>query len=148
MASLNKIMLIGNLGADPETKFLPDGTQVTNLRLATTEKWVKNGEKVEHTEWHRVVFFGRQAEIAAQYLHKGEPAFIEGRIRTQKWIDKETQQERSRVEVSGDRLQLLGLRPKAEPAPAAKPTAAQNYKDKGAGTTHPRFADMEDDIPF
>src|ERR671916_1569020 len=110
MASVNKVILIGNLGADPETRYLPSGDAVTNIRIATTDTWKdKNGEKQEHTEWHRVAFFGKTAEIAGEYLKKGSPVYIEGRIRTRKWQDKEGQ-ERYSTEIVADRMQLLGGR--------------------------------------
>ena len=110
MASVNKVILIGNLGADPETRYLPSGDAVTNIRIATTDTWKdKSGEKQEHTEWHRVAFFGKTAEIAGEYLKKGSPVYVEGRIRTRKWQDKEGQ-ERYSTEIVADRRQLLGGR--------------------------------------
>src|SRR6476661_648217 len=110
MASVNKVILIGNLGADPETRYLPSGDAVTNIRIATTDSWKdKSGEKQEHTEWHRVAFFGKTAEIAGEYLKKGSPVYIEGRIRTRKWQDKEGQ-DRYSTEIVADRMQLLGGR--------------------------------------
>src|SRR5215212_10840674 len=110
MASVNKVILIGNLGADPETRYLPSGDAVTNIRIATSENWKdKSGEKQEHTEWHRVAFFGKTAEIAGEYLKKGSPVYIEGRIRTRKWQDKEGQ-DRYSTEIVADRMQLLGGR--------------------------------------
>src|SRR3954447_5355921 len=110
MASVNKVILVGNLGADPETRYLPSGDAVTNIRIATTENWKdKSGEKQEHTEWHRVAFFGKTAEIAGEYLKKGSPIYIEGRIRTRKWQDKEGQ-DRYSTEIVADRMQLLGGR--------------------------------------
>ncbi len=108
MASVNKVILIGNLGRDPETRYTTGGDAVTNLRLATTETWKdKSGEKQEKTEWHTVVLFGRQAEIAGEYLKKGRSVYIEGRLQTRKYTDKEGQ-ERYSTEVVGDRMQLLG----------------------------------------
>lgn len=161
MASVNKVILIGNLGADPETRFLPSGDAVANIRIATTENWKdKSGEKQEHTEWHRISFFGKLAEIAGEYLKKGSPVYIEGRIRTRKWQDKEGQ-DRYSTEIVADRMQLLGSRggsgaaggdsmprearePRggggAEGGGSAKPTAK-----KGGGAS---FDDMDDDIPF
>ena len=153
MASVNKVILIGNLGADPETRYLPSGDAVANIRIATTEVWKdKGGEKQEHTEWHRIAFFGKLAEIAGEYLKKGSPVYIEGRIRTRKWQDKEGQ-DRYSTEIVADRMQLLGSRgggsepvarePKpetAEPGGAAKPATK---KSGGAS-----FDDMDDDIPF
>ena len=152
MASVNKVILIGNLGADPETRYLPSGDAVANIRIATTEVWKdKGGEKQEHTEWHRIAFFGKLAEIAGEYLKKGSPVYIEGRIRTRKWQDKEGQ-DRYSTEIVADSMQLLGSRgggtesgarePKpaaAESGGAAKPAA----KKSGAS-----FDDMDDDIPF
>ena len=90
MASVNKVILIGNLGRDPEVRYLPSGDAVANLNLATTEKWKdKNGEQQEQTEWHRVAFFGRQAEICGEYLQKGSSVYVEGRLQTRKWTDKD-----------------------------------------------------------
>ena len=111
MASVNKVILIGNLGADPETRYLPSGDAVTNIRIATSEKWKdKSGEQQEHTEWHRIAFFGKLAEIAGEYLKKGSPVYVEGRIRTRKWQDKESGQDKYSSEIVADRMQLLGSR--------------------------------------
>ena len=150
MASVNKVILIGNLGADPETRYLPSGDAVTNIRIATTDTWKdKSGEKQEHTEWHRVAFFGKTAEIAGEYLKKGSPVYVEGRIRTRKWQDKEGQ-ERYSTEIVGDRMQLLGGRGgggaesmQREPV-AAGTAAAKSAPRKGGGA----FDEMDDDIPF
>ena len=110
MASVNKVILIGNLGKDPETRYMPSGDAVANFSIATTETFKdKSGAKQEHTEWHRISFFGRQAEIAGEYLKKGSPVYVEGRIRTRKWQDKEGQ-DRYTTEIVGDRMQLLGSR--------------------------------------
>ena len=158
-ASVNKVILIGNLGKDPETRYTPDGAAITNITLATTDTWKDKatGEKKEATEWHRVSFFGRLAEIAGQYLKKGRPVYIEGRIRTRKWQDKEGQ-DRYTTEIIADEMKMLGSRegmggpggdddggssraPAAAGSGAAKaPTAAK----KPAGG----FDDMDDDIPF
>ena len=151
MASVNKVILVGNLGADPETKYLPSGDAVTNIRLATTDRWKDkaSGEMKEATEWHRIAFFGRLAEIAGEYLKKGSQVYVEGRIRTRKWQDKEGQ-DRYSTEIVADTMQMLGSRsgsgePRGEPASArpgeSKPAAAAK---KPAG----KFDDMEDDIPF
>ena len=153
MASVNKVILIGNLGADPETRYLPSGDAVTNIRMATTDVWKdKGGEKQEHTEWHRVAFFGKLAEIAGEYLKKGSPVYVEGRIRTRKWQDKDGQ-DRYSTEIVADRMQLLGSRgggsepmarePKA--AAAAEGGGAKPAAKKGGGAS---FDDMDDDIPF
>ena len=151
MASVNKVILVGNLGADPETKYLPSGDAVTNIRVATTDRWKDkaSGETKEATEWHRIAFFGRLAEIAGEYLKKGSQVYVEGRIRTRKWQDKEGQ-DRYSTEIVADTMQMLGSRagggePRGEPAGArpaeSKPAAAAK---KPAG----KFDDMEDDIPF
>jgi single-strand DNA-binding protein len=152
MASVNKVILIGNLGADPETRYLPSGDAVTNIRIATTDTWKdKSGEKQEHTEWHRVAFFGKTAEIAGEYLKKGSPVYIEGRIRTRKWQDKEGQ-ERYSTEIVADRMQLLGGRGGGaesmamarEPATASASAGAP----KGSARKGGAFDEMDDDIPF
>ncbi len=150
MASVNKVILIGNLGADPETRYLPSGDAVTNIRVATTEKWRdKGGEQQEHTEWHRIAFFGKLAEIAGEYLKKGSPVYVEGRIRTRKWQDKEGQDKYS-TEIVADRMQLLGSRSGGasdsatrEPATAAVAGGGKAPAKKGGG-----FDQMDDDIPF
>ena len=108
MASVNKVILLGNLGRDPETRYTTGGDAVTNLNIATSEQWKdKNGEKQERTEWHRVVLFGRQAEIAGEYLKKGRSVFIEGRLQTRKYTDKDGVEKYS-TEIVGDRMQLIG----------------------------------------
>ena len=108
MASVNKVILLGNLGRDPETRYTTGGDAVTNLRIATTDTWKdKAGEKQEKTEWHTVVLFGRQAEIAGEYLKKGRPVYIEGRLQTRKYTDKDGVEKYS-TEIVGDRMQLIG----------------------------------------
>jgi len=111
MASVNKVILVGNLGADPETRYLPSGDAVTNLRLATTDKYKDkaSGEMKESTEWHRVSFFGRLAEVAGEYLKKGSSVYVEGRIRTRKWTDQ-AGVERYSTEIVGEQMQMLGGR--------------------------------------
>jgi single-strand DNA-binding protein len=152
MASVNKVILIGNLGADPETRYLPSGDAVTNIRIATSEKWKdKSGDQQEHTEWHRIAFFGKLAEIAGEYLKKGSPVYVEGRIRTRKWQDKESGQDRYSTEIVADRMQLLGARGAAggaepmtrEPAAAAAGGDSKPQQKKGGA-----FDTMDDDIPF
>ncbi|WP_297472384.1 single-stranded DNA-binding protein [Ferrovum sp.] len=111
MASVNKVILVGNLGRDPEVRYMPDGSAIANISVATTDTWKdKSGVKQEKTEWHRVSFFGKTAEIAAQYLKKGSQVYLEGRIQTRKWQDKETGQDRYSTEIVGDRMQMLGGR--------------------------------------
>ena len=158
MASVNKVILIGNLGRDPETRYMPDGGAVTNVSIATTESWKdKNGEKQEKTEWHRVAFFGKLAEIAGEYLKKGSQVYVEGRLQTRKWQDKDGQ-DKYTTEIIADRMQMLGSRQgmvggdrEREPGgdregasrPAGKPAAGAAGKPAGS-----KFDDFEDDIPF
>ena len=154
MASVNKVILVGNLGADPETRYMPNGDAVCNIRVATTESWKdkQSGEKKEITEWHRVVFYRKLAEIAGQYLKKGSQVYLEGRIRTRKWTDKEGQ-ERYTTEIRGDQMTMLGSR-QGMGAPAggggggydSEPTdyAPAPAKNK----PKPSFEDLGDDIPF
>jgi len=154
MASVNKVILIGNLGADPETRYLPSGDAVANIRIATSEKWKdKSGEQQEHTERHRIAFFGKLAEIAGEYLKKGSPVYIEGRIRTRKWQDKEGQDKYS-TEIVADRMQMLGGRGggsggsepmKREPAAAEAGGGGKSQQSKKSGGA---FDQMDDDIPF
>ena len=141
MASVNKVIIVGNLGADPETKYLPSGDAVTNIRVATTDKWKDktSGEMKEATEWHRIAFFGRLATIAGEYLKKGSQVYVEGSLRTRKWQDKDGQ-DRYSTEIRADVMQMLGRRPRLALAAEPKPAAAK----KPAG----KFDDMEDDIPF
>jgi single-strand DNA-binding protein len=111
MASVNKVILVGNLGRDPETRYTPDGAAVTNISVATTSTWKDktSGEKRQDTEWHRVTFFGRLAEVAGEYLRKGSPVYIEGRLKTRKWQDKEGQTRYS-TDIIAEQMQLLGSR--------------------------------------
>ncbi len=156
MASVNKVILIGNLGADPETRYLPSGDAVTNIRIATSEKWKdKSGEQQEHTEWHRIAFFGKTAEIAGEYLKKGSPVYVEGRIRTRKWQDKEGQDKYS-TEIVADRMQLLGSRGGGSSSGGSEPMAREpaaagsdgGGKPQAAGKKGGAFDQMDDDIPF
>src|SRR5574338_147847 len=164
MASVNKVILVGNLGRDPETRYAPSGDAICNITLATTDNWKDKatGERKEQTEWHRVVFFGKLAEIAGQYLKKGSQIYVEGSLRTRKWQDQNGQ-ERYTTEIRADQMQMLGRRegagggesrgsdsgafdtpppsrgggaPRPAPAPAQAPV-------KGGG-----FGDFDDDIPF
>ncbi len=151
MASVNKVILVGNLGRDPETRYLPSGEAVVNLSVATSERWKdkQTGEPRELTEWHRVVFFGRQAEIAAQYLRKGAQVYVEGSLRTRKWTDQ-SGQERYTTEIRGDTFKMLGPRQAADAPLNANATAA-GAMGSAAGAAMPPFADngfADDDIPF
>lgn len=109
---INKVILVGNLGQDPETRYLPSGGAVTNIRVATSESWSdkQSGEKKERTEWHTVVFFGRLAEIAGEYLKKGRQVYVEGSLRTRKWQDKNSGQDRYSTEIVANEMQMLGGR--------------------------------------
>ncbi len=162
MASVNKVILIGNLGRDPEVRYAPSGSAICNVTLATSRQWKDktSGERQEETEWHRVVFYDRLAEIAGEYLKKGRPVYVEGRLKTRKWTDKDGV-EKYTTEIVADQMQLLGSRegmgggdeggggggggysrerPAARPpAPASKPAASKSNTG---------FDDMDDDIPF
>lgn len=145
MASVNKVILVGNLGRDPETRYLPDGSAVSTLNVATTDTWKdKSGEKQEKTEWHRVSLFGRLAEIAAEYLKKGSQVYLEGRLQTRKWQDKEGH-DRYTTEIVADRLQMLGGR--ASGGPETPSTSSNNSKTTSTTGTS-GYDDFADDIPF
>ena len=157
MASVNKGILVGNLGADPETRYMPNGDAVANIRLATTESWKDKatGEKREITEWHRVVFYRKLAEIVGQYLKKGSAVYVEGRIRTRKWQDKEGQ-ERYTTEIEANEMQMLGGRQSAASSSGGEaefggsmPSAGASGSPRAAPAKKtPSFEDMDDDIPF
>lgn len=148
MASVNKVILIGNLGKDPETRYTNSGDAIANFSIATTDKWKdKSGEMQEKTEWHNIVMFGRQAEIAGEYLVKGKPVYIEGRLQTRKWQDKEGN-DRYTTEIVGDRMQLLGSRDDSRPpAGAQRPPPAKGSPQRQGGPTK-NDDGFEDDIPF
>ena len=155
MASVNKVILIGNLGRDPETRYMPDGGAITNISVATTDVWKdKNGEKQEKTEWHRVAFFGKLAEIAGEYLKKGSQVYVEGRLQTRKWQDKEGV-DKYTTEIVADRMQMLGSRQgmgggDRDSGSQERPAAAGGAKPaaKPAAKSGGKFDDFEDDIPF
>ena len=155
MASVNKVILIGNLGRDPETRYTTGGDAVTNIRIATTDTWKdKAGEKQEKTEWHSVVFFGRQAEIAGEYLKKGRQVYVEGRLQTRKWQDKEGQ-DRYTTEIVADRMQMLGSREGAGAAASGGEPPPERERGAGGSAAKPSGApakknvdDLDDDIPF
>jgi single-strand DNA-binding protein len=157
---INKVIIIGNLGADPETRAMPSGTTVANLRVATSESWrdKQTGEQQERTEWHRVALFGRLAEIAGEYLRKGSQVYIEGSLRTRKWQDKQGN-ERYSTEIIGNDLQMLGGRgggAGAAPMGAGPESAARGGTGGGApalaeessGGGGGKGDDFDDDIPF
>ena len=163
MASVNKVILIGNLGRDPEVRYAPSGSAICNVTIATSRNWKDktSGERQEETEWHRVVFYDRLAEIAGEYLKKGKSVYVEGRLKTRKWTDKEGV-EKYTTEIIAQEMTMLGGRdgggaggddmgetgmsrsaparsaPASRPAPASKPAAKSSTG----------FDDMEDDIPF
>ena len=166
MASVNKVILIGNLGADPESRFAPSGDAICNIRLATTETWrdKSTGERREATEWHRVAFFGKLAEIAGQYLRKGSQVYIEGSLRTRKWQDKDGQ-DRYTTEIRADEMKMLGGRREGgdapmrsneggggwdapAPAPRSAPAQAAPRPQSAPAPQSGGFGDFDDDIPF
>ncbi|MCX7145003.1 MAG: single-stranded DNA-binding protein [Sulfuritalea sp.] len=156
MASVNKVIIVGNLGRDPEVRYTPNGDSITNVTIATTDTWKDKatGEKKEATEWHRVVFFGKLAEIAGQYLKKGRQVYVEGALRTRKWQDKEGQ-ERYTTEIVANEMKMLGSREGMSDAPPRESgggaSAASGGGNRPAAAAQPagsNFNDFEDDIPF
>lgn len=154
MASVNKVILVGNLGKDPEVRYSPEGSAICNVSIATTSQWKDKAtqEKREETEWHRVVFYNRLAEIAGEYLKKGRSVYIEGRLKTRKWQDKETGADRYSTEIIADQMQMLGG--KGDEVDRETQPRRSNYADRKsapAPTPQPSgggLADMDDDIPF
>ncbi len=172
MASINKVIVIGNLGRDPEVRYTPNGAAVCNVSVATTRNWKDktSGDKVEETEWHRVVFYDRLAEIAGEYLKKGRSVYVEGRLKTRKWADKDGKDNYT-TEIVAEQMQLLGGReggggggsyggqqgageenqemsaPSSRPAQASRPaqSAAPRPAPSKSSTS---FDNMDDDIPF
>jgi len=166
MASVNKVILVGNLGRDPEVRYSPDGAAICNVSIATTSQWKDkaSGERREETEWHRVVFYNRLAEIAGEYLRKGRSVYVEGRLKTRKWQDKDTGADRYSTEIVADQMQMLGGRDSGEgggygggggyesqggqqraPARQAPQRAAA---PAGSANAPANLSDMDDDIPF
>lgn len=155
MAFLNKVMLIGNLGRDPETRYMPDGGAVTNASIATTERWKdKQGDTQEKTEWHRLVFFNKLAEIAGEYLKKGSPVYVEGKITTRQWEDKEGVMKYT-TEIVVHQMQMLGRKSDNEGG-GERDTQQYEQRQRDAATkpatraagAASKFDDMDDDIPF
>lgn len=169
MASVNKVIIVGNLGKDPEVRYMPSGSAICNVNVATTRQWKnkESGEKQEETDWHRIVFFDRLAEIAGEYLKKGRSVYVEGRLRTRKWTDKEGKDQYT-TEVVATEMQMLGGRegmggapsgdeegggggysersaPQRQ-APASRSTPQAAAKPAPKSTTN--FDNMDDDIPF
>ncbi len=170
MASVNKVIIVGNLGKDPEVRYMPSGGAICNVNVATTRQWKnkESGEKQEETDWHRIVFFDRLAEIAGEYLKKGRSVYVEGRLRTRKWTDKEGKDQYT-TEVVATEMQMLGGREgmgggagsgeeggggyseRAAPAPRASPAsrpAASAPASRPAPKSTTGFDNMDDDIPF
>jgi single-strand DNA-binding protein len=166
MASVNKVIIVGNLGADPETRYLPSGDAVTNIRVATTDRYKDKatGEMRESTEWHNISFFSKLAEIAGQYLRKGSQVYVEGSLRTRKYIDKNGV-EKYATDIRADSMQMLGSRQgmggpsddggggggyaPRQSAPAARPASAPAQRPAAAPKpAASSFDDMDDDIPF
>ena len=145
MASVNKAILVGHLGKDPESRAMPNGDAVANITLATSETWKDKatGEKKEATEWHRVVFFGKLAEIVGQYLKKGAQVYIEGSLKTRKWTDKDGQ-DRYTTEIVANEMKMLSSKSGESQGAPSRPAAPA--KPAGGGGTG--FDDMDDDIPF
>lgn len=156
MASVNKVIIIGRLGQDPEVRQFNNGGSVTSISVATSEKWTdkQTGERKEHTEWHRLVFNGRLAEVVAQYVQKGAKIYVEGSLRTRKWTDQQTGQERYSTEIRVDTMQMLGGQQPAQPqgqryathangAPVFPPQPLPNGQ-----VVQPAQAVNNDDIPF
>ena len=156
MASVNKVILVGNLGKDPEVRYMPNGEAVTNITVATSETWKdKNtSEQKETTEWHRVVFFRRLAEVAGQYLKKGSQVYIEGKLQTRKWQDKDGQ-DRYTTEIVANEMKMLGKREGAGDPPSrengdapARSAPSRPAATPPAAASGSNFSDFEDDIPF
>ncbi|BBB69210.1 single-stranded DNA-binding protein [Undibacterium sp. YM2] len=165
MASVNKVIIVGNLGRDPETRYMPSGDAMTSITVATTDSWKdkSSGEKKEQTEWHRITFFGKLAEIAGQYLKKGSQVYVEGSLRTRKYTDKDGV-EKYATDIKADSMQMLGSRQGmgggagmddgggygggGGGAPAPRPQAAPQQRQAPASRPAPNFSDMDDDIPF
>ena len=169
MASVNKVIIVGNLGKDPEVRYMPSGGAICNVNVATTRQWKnkESGEKQEETDWHRIVFFDRLAEIAGEYLKKGRSVYVEGRLRTRKWTDKEGKDQYT-TEIVATEMQMLGAREgmgggaggaeeggggysersaPQRPAPASRP-AASAPASRPAPKSATGFDNMDDDIPF
>ena len=145
---VNKVIIVGNLGNDPEARFLPSGGAVTNISVATSQSWKdKSGEQQERTEWHRVVFFNRLAEIASEYLKKGSKVYVEGSLRTNKWQDKDGN-DRYTTEIIGNEMQMLdGKSSNGVPQPQAGSSSSPPQVTQ-VGSANPSLDNFDDDIPF
>jgi single-strand DNA-binding protein len=144
---VNKVILIGNIGKDPEMRYTPNGVAVANLTIATSESWKDktSGENVEKTEWHRVVMFQRLAEIAGEYLRKGSKVYVEGRLQTRKWQDKTSGQDRYTTEIVADSMQMLDSKGGTGGAPS---TTSEKSSSSAPSDTAPALDSFDDDVPF
>jgi single-strand DNA-binding protein len=152
MASVNKVIIIGNLGKDPETRYMPNGDAVTNITVATTETWKdKSGEKQEKTEWHRITFYRKLAEIVSQYVKKGHPIYVEGRLETRKWTDKQGM-DKYTTEIIANEMQMLGGKGGGDRSKDSEPDSSgkssRSESREPTVKTGTGFDDMDDDIPF
>ena len=149
MASVNRVILIGNLGKDPETRYAPSGDAICNITLATTDTWrdKATGEKREATEWHRVVFFGKLAEIAGQYLKKGSQVYLEGKLKTRKWQDKDGA-DRYTTEINADELKMLGGKGDGQQSEPQRQQQAPQRQQAQKPASGGGFNEFDDDIPF
>jgi single-strand DNA-binding protein len=155
MASVNKVILIGNLGKDPDIRYMPNGEAVANITLATSETWKdKTGAKQEKTEWHRVTFYRKLAEIVGEYLKKGSSVYVEGRLETRKWTDK-TGTDRYTTEIIANEMRMLGSKSGGSSSErenknnkTAPPKDNATSNNNATSTTNSGFGDMDDDIPF
>jgi single-strand DNA-binding protein len=145
MASVNKVIIVGNVGRDPETRYMPSGDAVTNISVATSDRYKdkQTGEMKENTEWHRIAFFGKLAEIAGQYLKKGSQVYVEGRLRTRKWTDQSGQEKYS-TEIIADSMQMLGARMAGSGDAGDRPKSPESTSSQAPGG----LGAMDDDIPF
>ena len=146
---INKVIIVGNLGGDPETRYMPSGSAVTNLTVATNESWKdkQTGEQKDRTEWHKVAMFNRLAEVAAEYLRKGSQVYIEGKLRTRKWQDK-SGQDRWTTEIIADEMQMLGGRGGGGSAPMNSSSDSSSDSAPSSAPPKPGPDDFDDDIPF
>jgi single-strand DNA-binding protein len=151
VASVNKVILVGNLGRDPEVRYSPGGAAICNMSIATTSTWKDkaSGERREETEWHRVVMYNRLAEIAGEYLKKGRSVYIEGRLKTRKWQDKDTGADRYSTEIVADQMQMLGGKvDEVDRGPAQRPVRQPQQRQQPQQEASSSLSDMSDDIPF
>ena len=146
---INKVIIVGNLGGDPETRYMPSGSAVTNLTVATNESWKDKatGEQKDRTEWHKVAMFNRLAEVAAEYLRKGSQVYIEGKLRTRKWQDK-SGQDRWTTEIVADEMQMLGGRGGSGGGGGSAPMSTPPDSGPASAPPQPGPDDFDDDIPF